>query len=613
MLNTHPFSRRAAKRGQSGQAMLFVVLGLGLFLLGSIAFAVDMSNLWFHRQAAQTAADAACTAGAMDWLNVRTDNITAAPYPGHFTPGTNFNCNATTPNSNSVATTNPSPCVYAALNGYRSTQSKTNAAAGVLGDNVDVIFNGVAPPGVPTSGTSIMEVDVIDNTPAFFAGLLRGRTTETVRAVAKCGVQQVASPIPLIVLDPVNYDSKGSVQSALNIGGTPTIKIYGGPQQSIQVNSVEAAAISGTWGSSQIDLSQGGPNNTGSSLGVTGGPLGPPTLCSGSKGFCSGTTGTWMAPHSQIQDPFQNMTAPTTAGLLPTYTLTARSGPTGASLADGVNGCSAKSGSCDIYLPGYYAGGICLGNSCPGKFQSAAVFGEGLYVLGGNGLTLQSNSCVRMYTVASASPYNGWGGATFYFTGSASSTLNVAANSGNTSSGCGSSTTVGTGGPTGFGVSCDANSASHLPGNLTSTTVLDGNILLAPCTGPYGDPYLANGNTPPSNPGTQRGILFFQDRTLQGVQANGGGGGTYAMAGTFYFHSCSSASGGAQPCTQPTGATSQGTYYNDELHMGGGTGSTSYILGEIIVDNLDMQGQPTIFMDLNPTSAQNILKVALYQ
>ena len=44
---------------QSGQVMLFVVLGLGLFLIGATAFAIDLSNMWFNRQAAQTAADAA--------------------------------------------------------------------------------------------------------------------------------------------------------------------------------------------------------------------------------------------------------------------------------------------------------------------------------------------------------------------------------------------------------------------------------------------------------------------------------------------------------------------------------------------------------------------------
>jgi hypothetical protein len=600
-------------RSQSGQAMLFVVLGLGLFLVGAIAFAVDLSNGWFHRQAVQTAADAACTAGAMDWLKIRTDNITAAPYPGHFTPGTNFDCNSTTPNNNTVLTTNPAPCVYAALNGYRSTLSQASAAAGALGDNVSVIFGGAPPPGVPTSGTSIMEVDVIDNTPTFFAGFLAGRTTQTIRAVAKCGVQQDQSPIPLIILDPVNYASSGPVQSALNIGGTPLIHIFGGPQQSIQVNSVEADAINNKWGSSLIDLSQGGPNNSGSSLGVTGGPLGPPKLCNpGTSGFCSGTTGTWDAPHSQIQDPLQSLAAPTTTGLGATYPLSPRTGPAG-TVADGSNGCSSKSGSCDLYLPGYYASGICIGTNTPCTFGRAAVFGEGLYVLGGVGLTMQSTSCARMYALPSAAPYNGWGGATFYFTGSA--TLAVDSNSGSPTSGCNATFTVGSGGPTGYGVSCDSNSSGHLPSNLTASTILTGNVLLAPCTGPYGDAYLAMTppQSPPSNPGTQRGVLFFQDRTALGIIANSGGGGSYAMAGTFYFHSCSSATGGAPPCVQPSGTTSTGTYYNDKLTMGGGSGTSSYILGEIIVDNLDMQGSPTIFMDLNPTSAANILKAALYQ
>ena len=82
-MNMTSFVRlRSSNASETGQAMLFVVLGLALFLLGAVAFAVDMSYAWFHRQSAQTAADAACTAGAMDWLKVRTDNITSG-YPGH--------------------------------------------------------------------------------------------------------------------------------------------------------------------------------------------------------------------------------------------------------------------------------------------------------------------------------------------------------------------------------------------------------------------------------------------------------------------------------------------------------------------------------------------------
>jgi hypothetical protein len=613
-MSTYRTSRRRSR--ESGQVMLFVLLGLGLFLVGAIAFAVDMSNVWFHRQNAQSAADAACTAGAMDLLRDQTNNINVAPYPGHFTPGTNFDCNATTPNSNGVATTNPAPCVYAALNGYSSSLSQATAAGGTLGDNVNVIFDGQPAPGV--TATRLMEVDVIDNVPTFFAGMLRGRTTQTVRAIAKCGVDEVASPIPLIVLDPVNPTSK---ISAFDIQGNPNVTIYGGPIQSIQVNSADVAAVS-VGGSALVDLHLGGPSNTGSSMGVTGGPTTPPTI---PGNFNPGTTGQWMAPHSPIEDPYQNTAAPTSTGLTPYAGDTTTAGgklknpgafnasfpPPGGWVADGTSGCSAKGGGqCAVFLPGDYTNGICLGNSCGGA--QYAVFQEGLYYIRGVGLNLRSDSCVRMYSVANGGTYAGWGGTMFYFSGSA--TLNVDSNSGNTTSGCDGAQTYNTftGAPTGFGVSCDSNSSKHVPANLPAT--LNGNVLLAPCHGTWGDPYLATGGTPPSNPGTQRGILFFQDRSAQGVQSAGGGGGTYAMAGTFYFHSCSAAAiAGANglSCTVPTATPP--AYYSDTLTITGNSGGSAYILGQIITDNLALGGGGSIYMDLNPTTAQNIYKAALYQ
>src|SRR5258708_14876554 len=76
---------RSTRSRESGQVMLFVLLGLGLFLIGAMAFAVDMSNLWFNRQAAQTPADAACTAGAMDMLVDYTNGTTSH---GGFSIGT---------------------------------------------------------------------------------------------------------------------------------------------------------------------------------------------------------------------------------------------------------------------------------------------------------------------------------------------------------------------------------------------------------------------------------------------------------------------------------------------------------------------------------------------
>ena len=84
--------RNLATRGtfrDDGQVTIFVVIAMAVFLLGFVGFAVDMTNLWFHRQMAQGAADAACQAGIMNVL-VKTSTQ-------GFTAGTDFNC--TTPPS----------------------------------------------------------------------------------------------------------------------------------------------------------------------------------------------------------------------------------------------------------------------------------------------------------------------------------------------------------------------------------------------------------------------------------------------------------------------------------------------------------------------------------
>src|SRR4029077_7059517 len=60
---TNRWRKTGSRPNESGQALMFLVLALGLVFLGAGALSVDMSNLWFHRQAAQNAADAACTAG----------------------------------------------------------------------------------------------------------------------------------------------------------------------------------------------------------------------------------------------------------------------------------------------------------------------------------------------------------------------------------------------------------------------------------------------------------------------------------------------------------------------------------------------------------------------
>ena len=71
-------------RQESGQIMVSLLLMLSIFLLAIVGFAVDLTNLWFHRQAAQTAADSACQAGAMDMAG----GCGHADTDMGFTPGT---------------------------------------------------------------------------------------------------------------------------------------------------------------------------------------------------------------------------------------------------------------------------------------------------------------------------------------------------------------------------------------------------------------------------------------------------------------------------------------------------------------------------------------------
>ena len=275
------------RSGESGQALVFLVLALGLAFLAAGAFSVDMSNLWFHRQAAQNAADAACTAGAMDLLVGAQGGAT-----GHqgFTAGTSFSCTGSS----------AMPCQYAAKNGYGSDGT---------GNLVQVSFpttvTGVPTGSVPPSGlapNAFMRVDVTDNVQTYFSGMLSGNRTQPVRAFAACGVVLAQAPIPILVLDPHN-PSTSPPSKALDIQGTPTIKIVGGPTQSIQVNSDSTTAVN-VGGSASIDLTKGGPGFNGSDFGTYGGPATAP------GGFVTANGGKWMNPSSPIADPFAQIPAP---------------------------------------------------------------------------------------------------------------------------------------------------------------------------------------------------------------------------------------------------------------------------------------------------------------
>jgi Flp pilus assembly protein TadG len=554
--------RKNRRRRENGQAALFLMLGLGLFLLGAMGFAVDMANLWMHRQSSQNAADAACTAAATDMVN----DANGATNSGGFTAGTAFNCSG-----NSTF----APCQYAGFNGYTAT----GLTAGAPSTEVAVSFPSSVPgvqdcsatptPAVCTSAgfpaNAFVRVTVTDRIQSFFVGLFSGGTTMDVGATATCGAVLSDAPIPLLILDPKN-------ESSVTANGNWGVAIYGGPQRSIQVNSPSSTAINMAGTSGVFDLSQGGKDHTGSDLGVTG--------TESATNFNGGTTGNWLSPKPAISDPFQLLPVP----------LKPPAGTT-SSVPTGTNGCPA--GPCTEYTAGSYPGIIVK--------NSTAIFDPGLYYLDGD-FTADSNSCLRPSTLAGDLT----GGEIFYFhTG----TLNIDDNSGHIApqgcpSGAGIATLVGSGtGQLKNGVKC--TSSSDVPGNLPAT--ITGNLLMGPCSGPYGDPL---GLSDPI--GEQHGIVFFGNRDTAGAAPSFGGGGTGAVLGSLYFHYCNSSDNTAtvkglgSNCNSSTG-------YTDVLTLGGGSGSTSYVVGDMVTDKLTTHGNPNINMDLNPNALYYVLKASLLQ
>lgn len=609
--------RTSHRASEAGQAMLFMVLVLGIFLLGSLCLAFDLSNMWFHRQAAQNAADAACTAGAMDLLVSAQGGAT-----GHqgFVAGTPFQCTA--------GSTIP-VCQYAAKNGYDSGNTTP-------GNLVEVSFPGavagiVKPPSGLAGANPFIRIDVLDRVQTFFIGLLSGGTTADVRAMAVCGLELATSPVPIIVLDPQSPNSTPP-QAALNIQGNGTIAIVGGPTKSIQVNSGTTAASCGQsncsvnlpWGSAKIDLSKAGPAQTGADLGLWGAPATAP------GGFIPGTTGHWIAPAAPIGDPFARVCAPGQTGcpaingnnppaipsapavpadLNATNSINNTGGLcTSANIAAGncfvshnTHGCPdpaastppTKSNGCILYTAGRYTTKIWVKNQ-------VAVFDPGIYYVTG-GVNFDTGSTVRPGTGIG----DGSGGTMFYLEGSGTGagTISVDANSGAKTGLDPFLTATGTGSyPNGIKCTATSSTPSNIPAQIPANPGAEGaNILLAPCTGYYGDP-LGAANTL----GIQRGFLLFQDRSSQSVNPQWNGGGQFLLAGTMYFHSCNATGTGVGCGTPPT-------YYNNIFKLSGNSGSGTYVLGQIVADNLTLGGTSGITMDLNPTSAYSILKASLLQ
>jgi hypothetical protein len=321
-----------------------------------------------------------------------------------------------------------------------------------------------------------------------------------------------------------------------------------------------------------LDLSQGGPNLTGSDVGVFGGPL-PPAPCS----FDDGTTGHWLSPASPMADPLLTLPAPAVKPANGTVT----------TVAAGVNGCPATvTSGCRIFEPGAYNGITIQGSATN---IETALFKPGLYWVE-NQMAIKGNSCVRPWD--SGNPLDG---ATFYFADNQS--IDVASNGGKD---C-----VAAGVPTFNTTSAKCTGASQIPGNLTGS---NGNfadtVLLGPCTGTYGDP---QGNSNPT--GMQRGVLFFQNRSRD-MTAGGSkppswqGGGNFLLVGTIYLHQCTT--GGAADAGG-TGCSSSA--YKTKFTFQADGDSIGALIGNIITDELTVGGH--LILDVVPSAGLIAIKASL--
>src|SRR5262249_45969085 len=135
MKSINAVSAPARRRSnQQGQAAILVVLSLGIFLLGASALSVDFASLWLHKQAAQSAADAACTAGVQDMLAAQNNPA----FTPNFTVGSDLFCETSS---------GAAPCAYATENGYSSTL--TYAAVSGTGSTAGNNVHGTFPSSVP--------------------------------------------------------------------------------------------------------------------------------------------------------------------------------------------------------------------------------------------------------------------------------------------------------------------------------------------------------------------------------------------------------------------------------------------------------------------------------
>ncbi len=137
-------------------------------------------------------------------------------------------------------------------------------------------------------------------------------------------------------------------------------------------------------------------------------------------------------------------------------------------------------------------------------------------------------------------------------------------------------------------LTCDGSVPSV---SIGMPSTLNGNVLVGQCTanGTYWD---AGGDTADSRGGPgNRGLLMYQDHA-DATQAQFTGSGSLSFSGALYFHSSS---------------------YSDVLNINGGSSTGTFILGEIVADQVSLTGSGAVNLALNPVPSTELLKVGMLQ
>jgi len=153
---------------RNGQAIMLVVVGASLLLIGVLGFALDGGQMYAQRQMAQAAADAAAQAGIMSIM--RGTNATSTyTFGTGATPIASYTC---------TTTDGRTPCVYARNNGF-----------GTASDTVTLSYPSSVT-GVTLASVTVpaFEVTVQRTLQTGFVQFLKGAATTTITAKAISGI-----------------------------------------------------------------------------------------------------------------------------------------------------------------------------------------------------------------------------------------------------------------------------------------------------------------------------------------------------------------------------------------------------------------------------------------